>query len=93
MRYFTRVLLSLLFLSLLLYPAMNGSLWNLHMAQAETVQILFEFSDVVTSSSDARELAVAFHSVTFLDVDAHSMGEILLGTPEANTLQGERWFS
>jgi len=57
------------------------------------VQVVFEFSEVVSTIEDSRERAVAFHSVTFIDSIAHSLGEIVFGTTEANALQGNGWFS
>ncbi|MFQ5633363.1 MAG: hypothetical protein ACE5I1_31745 [bacterium] len=60
--------------------------------RADSAQITFEFSEVVQLGGDTRELAVAFHAITFIDSIAHPIGEIVFGTPEANALQGEGWF-
>ena len=56
-------------------------------------RITFEFSRVITTESDARERAVAFHSLTFIDHLALPMGELTFGTQEANAVQGEGWFA
>lgn len=56
-------------------------------------QIVFEFSKTVPSGAPQRELAVAFHAITFIDSIAKSMGEFTLGTAEANALQGGGWYS
>lgn len=92
MRHFTHVLVPFLFATLLLCSVITSSLWNLPMVQAETAQVVFEFSEVVKPSGDPRELAVAFHSINFLDADANSIGLLVFGTPEANALQEESWF-
>lgn len=55
-------------------------------------QVVFEFSEVVIPVGDTRELAVAFHALTFIDSIGHSLGEIVFGTPQTNALQGDGWF-
>jgi ligand-binding sensor domain-containing protein len=64
----------------------------LRTAAPHVAQVVFEFSEVVKPEGDTRELAVAFHSITFLDADAKSLGELVFGTPEANALQEEGWY-
>jgi len=54
--------------------------------------VTFEFSQTVRPGADPRELAVAFHSITFVDATAQALGTVTLGTPEANAQQGEGWF-
>lgn len=66
--------------------------WNLPTERAETADVVFEFSEVVRPEGDDRDLAVAFHSVNFLEADGDSIGSLLFGTPDANALQGEGWF-
>ena len=61
-------------------------------AAGSTVELVFEFSQVQRPGQDRRELAVAFHSIAFLDAEARAMGELVLGTPQANALQGEGWW-
>jgi len=57
------------------------------------VPIVFEFSEVVVpAGSDRRNLAVAFHSIRYLDADGNTIEELIFGTSEANTLQEEGWF-
>jgi hypothetical protein len=85
----TGIILALLLTGIL---TLAFHIWNLPTAQAEKTDVVFEFSEVVKPSNDTRELAVAFHSLNFLDADANSTGELLFGTPEANTLQEEGWF-
>jgi hypothetical protein len=55
-------------------------------------QVVFEFSEVVQPEGDTRELAVAFHSIDFIDAHAEAISTLTFGTPEANALQGEGWF-
>lgn len=55
-------------------------------------QVVFEFSKVVVPADDPRELAVAFHSITYIDSIGHALGELTFGTSEANNLQQEGWF-
>ena len=57
-----------------------------------TVQVVFEFNKTVATVEDARERAVAFHSITFIDSVGYTISEITFGTSEANTLQGDGWF-
>jgi PKD repeat protein len=59
---------------------------------ADISNIVFDFSEVVIPGADTRELAIAFHSISFLDFEGESLGELVFGTPEANTRQGEGWF-
>jgi hypothetical protein len=54
--------------------------------------VVFEFSEVVQPEGDTRELAVAFHSIDFIDAYAETISTLTFGTPEANALQGEGWF-
>jgi len=77
---------------LLLFLAPTSPFWNVPVAKADAVQVVFEFSEVVKPEGDDRDLAVAFHSVNFLEADGDSIGTLLFGTPEANALQGEGWF-
>jgi len=57
------------------------------------VPVVFEFSEVVIpSTGDPRPLAVAFHSISYLDGDRNTIRELLFGTPEANALQEEGWY-
>jgi hypothetical protein len=55
-------------------------------------QVVFEFSEVMQPEGDTRELAVAFHSIDFIDAHAETISTLTFGTPEANVLQGEGWF-
>jgi len=55
-------------------------------------QFTFEFSETVSVSGNQRHLAVAFHSVTFIDAIGHSLGEVQFGTAEANAKQGIGWY-
>lgn len=59
----------------------------------QAAQVVFEFSKTKAPTNDTRQLAVAFHSITYIDSVAHSLGEVILGTSQANALQGEGWFS
>ncbi len=58
----------------------------------ESLQSVFEFSEVLSSNQDQRQRAVAFHSIIFIDSAARVIDEIILGTAEANAIQGEGWF-
>ena len=55
-------------------------------------QLVFEFSEVVRPGADSRELAVAFHKITYIDAGGHSLGELVFGTAAANNLQQGGWF-
>ncbi|MCB0523031.1 MAG: T9SS type A sorting domain-containing protein [Lewinellaceae bacterium] len=55
-------------------------------------QIKFEFSEVVMPANDNRDLAVAFHSITFIDSLAKPLADLTFGTPPANSSQGIGWF-
>ncbi|MFZ5519211.1 MAG: YCF48-related protein [Candidatus Zhuqueibacterota bacterium] len=55
-------------------------------------QIVFEFSATVKPTGESRELAVAFHSITFIDAIGHSLGEFIFGLDETNSLQRGGWF-
>ncbi|MFX1255339.1 MAG: hypothetical protein ACFFCZ_27300 [Promethearchaeota archaeon] len=62
-----------------------------------TSEVVFEFSEVYKPSvlygtTDDRDLAVAFHSINFLDADANTLDVLIFGTPEAVAHQGEGWF-
>jgi hypothetical protein len=57
------------------------------------LEIVFEFGQTVRPGADARDLAVAFHTVHFVDANAYSLGVLTLGTAEANVLQGEGWWN
>jgi len=83
-----------LVLFLLIVPSsvLTGTFSKLISAQENTVQVVFEFSEVMKPAGDIREVAVAFHSISFLDAAANSIGELLFGTPEANKLQEEGWY-
>jgi hypothetical protein len=59
---------------------------------ARDVEIIFEFSQVVRPEGDPRDLAVAFHAISYIDRDASPLGELVFGTPEANALQGDGWY-
>lgn len=61
-------------------------------AAPHVAQVVFEFSQVVQPEGDTRELAVAFHSIDFIDARAETISTLTFGTPEANALQGEGWF-
>ena len=63
-------------------------------------ELTFCFSKVATEadlgiSGDTRELAVAFHSLTFIDQAGEAIGDPLwFGTPEVNALQpADDWFA
>lgn len=56
-------------------------------AGVQEALVVFEFSEV-----DSGGKAVAFHSITFLDTDDHSFGEVAFGTPEAYDLLGDGWL-
>ncbi len=56
------------------------------------VDVTLEFSKTVIPAGDTRELAVAFYSITYIDSVGHSIGELDIGTPESNAVQGEGWF-
>lgn len=60
---------------------------------AQFESITFEFSKVITTQNDPRERAVAFHSLTFINELALPIGELIFGTPEAISAQGEGWFN
>lgn len=55
-------------------------------------EVAFEFSDVVTSQDDNRELAVAFRGISFINYNGETIGELVFGTSEANQLQGDGWY-
>jgi PKD repeat protein len=55
-------------------------------------QVVFSFNDVVTPGGDQRRLAVAFHSLDYLDKNGVSLGQILFGTPNSNAVQGDGWY-
>ncbi|MFH0756324.1 MAG: T9SS type A sorting domain-containing protein [Bacteroidota bacterium] len=74
-----------------LIPA-KGSIGLYQSDEVTQAQVVFEFSEVMVVEGDSRELAVAFHSITFIDSIGHPIGEIIFGTAEANDLQDEGWF-
>ncbi len=61
-------------------------------APPQALDLTFQFSQTVQPQGDTRQLAVAFHSVEYIDAHARTLGELIFGTPEANALQGEGWF-
>jgi hypothetical protein len=54
--------------------------------------VVFRFSQVVSPLPDTRQLAVAFHSVTFLDPADNTIGTLFFGTSRTNQLQEQGWF-
>jgi hypothetical protein len=61
-------------------------------APPRAIDMTFQFSATLQPQGDTRQLAVAFHSVQYIDARARTLGELTFGTPEANALQGEGWF-
>jgi hypothetical protein len=59
---------------------------------ARTIELLFEFSEVVRPGEEERDLAVAFHAITFVDSDGEELGELIFGTPATNRLQEYGWY-
>ncbi len=55
-------------------------------------EVGFEFSQVLQPGEDSRYLAVAFHSIQFIDAQAEVLGTLTFGTPEANRSQGDGWY-
>ena len=79
--------------------AVAASLYGTPTQASGTAEAAFCFDNVVSPadlgiSGDTRELAVAFHSLTFVDQAGEPIGHpIVFGTSEANALQtGNDWF-
>ncbi len=56
------------------------------------VQVVFEFGQTIKPGQDPRDLAVAFHSIQFINAAADVLGTLTFGTAEANALQGQGWY-
>ncbi|MCX6133203.1 MAG: GxGYxYP family putative glycoside hydrolase [Ignavibacteriales bacterium] len=72
-----------------------GLFQNSMLAQSGSATVVaFEFSKTVTSLSDSRARAVAFHSFYFVDSYGSILGDTLLfGTPVVDQMLGEGWFT
>jgi hypothetical protein len=93
MRRFALIGLSLLLVLVLSVSVRPfGSTMNSSTAQAAS-NVVFNFSQVVTPVGDQRQLAVAFHSINFLDQNASSLGQFLFGTSQAFALEGQGWYA
>ena len=56
------------------------------------VEVRFEFSEVVISQDDPRELAVAFSAIRYIDSQGKTISDLDMGTSEANQLQADGWY-
>jgi hypothetical protein len=56
-------------------------------AAVQEALVGFELSEVASSGK-----AVGFHSITFIDRDGHSTGELTFGTPEVDDLLEDGWL-
>ena len=62
--------------------------------RAQTSSTLeFVFSETMVRSTDKKQLAVAFHSLVFLDGDDHVIGERLFDAAAANMTLGNGWHT
>jgi hypothetical protein len=84
------VLLLFLLCTSPLFSVIISNLIEVYPVYAEKSPIIFQFS--ATTTLNGRELAVAFHSATFIDAQADPLAQIEFGTSEANNLQGEGWY-
>ena len=71
----------------------NVALENVTSQVQRKTEIIFEFSKTVSSQSDTRLRAVAFHSIVCIDSLGHPLREILLGTATSDSLLREGWFA
>jgi len=76
--------------------ASGGAQWYVPLvARSEAprkLDLALRFSETVQPEGDIRQLAVAFHSVEYIDANARKLGGLTFGTPQANVLQGEGWY-
>jgi GxGYxYP putative glycoside hydrolase C-terminal domain/FlgD Ig-like domain/GxGYxYP_N second domain len=56
------------------------------------IDVTFNFSKVASTVDDSRERAVAFHSITYIDSLAQPLEEVIFGTADINTVQGDGWY-
>jgi len=61
-------------------------------SRARPVDVVFEFSQTLKPVQDPRDLAVAFHSIQYINAAADVLGTLTFGTAEANALQGSGWY-
>ena len=62
------------------------------LASATSTQMVFEFSETVSTAQDTRKLAAAFHSMTFLNIDGAELSTLYFGSSVMNAYQGDGWY-
>lgn len=92
-----KVILFCLSFILLYSIRLPAQIYYAHIADNSNIDastsIIFNFSKTVQPGSDTRELAVAFHSMIYIDSNGNELGKIYFGTSEANAIQAEGWFN